>query len=99
MIRDYRSVEKAAAGGVGAYKLKKPPIADQMHVILWLIKANDLRFELGRYRDLMNFAQRQLSDRSKLSFPLDTFVGRTTASGRSRGGDWGARRPLILRQK
>ena len=46
-MRGDRGAEKAATGGVGAHKLKKPPLADQMHVILWVIKANDVRFEKG----------------------------------------------------
>lgn len=64
-MRDHRGAEKAATGGVGAHKLEKPPLADQMHVILWVIKANDIRFEKGMYSDIIKFVQHKAREQSK----------------------------------
>ena len=64
-MRGDRGAEKAATGGVGAHKLKKPPLADQMHVILWVIKANDVRFEKGIYSDIIKFVQHQAREQSE----------------------------------
>ena len=36
--------EKAKEAGQAACRLEKPPVADQVHVVLWVIKANDIRF-------------------------------------------------------
>ncbi|KAJ7326036.1 hypothetical protein OS493_028759 [Desmophyllum pertusum] len=60
LTRDDVSAQKAAAAGVGAHRLKKPPIADQIHVVLWVIKANDVRFQTGQYREIIKFVQDQL---------------------------------------
>ena len=65
LTRDYTSAAKAAEGGVGAYRLKKKPIADQMHVILWVIKANDVRFETGKYQEIIKFVQHQMREQSE----------------------------------
>ena len=65
-MRGDRGAEKAATGGVGAHKLKKPPLADQMHVVLWVIKANDIRFERGIYSDIIKFVQHQAREQSEL---------------------------------
>ena len=65
MERDQASAQKAAAAGVGAHRLEKPPIADQMHVVLWVIKADDIRFQLGKYREIINFVQDQLNKESE----------------------------------
>ena len=64
-MRGDRGAEKAATGGVGAHKLKKPPLADQMHVILWVIKANDVRFEKGIYSDIIKFVQHKAREQSE----------------------------------
>lgn len=56
----HASAQKAAAAGVGAHRLERPPIADQMHVVVWVIKANDIRFEQGKYREIINFVLHQL---------------------------------------
>jgi len=60
LTRDYTSTNKAEAAGAAACRLEKPPIADQMHVILWVIKANDIRFQTGKYREIIKFVQYQL---------------------------------------
>ena len=65
LVRGDKGAEKAAAGGVGAHKLKKPPLADQMHVILWVIKANDIRFEKGIYSDIIKFVQHKAREQSE----------------------------------
>ena len=65
MTRDQASAQKAADAGVGAHRLEKPPIADQMHVVLWVIKANDIRFEMGKYREIIKFVEHELSCASK----------------------------------
>ena len=65
MYRDDSSAEKAAKGGVGAHGFERPPIADQMHVVVWVIKANDIRFEQGQYRELINFVLDRLKSESE----------------------------------
>ena len=65
LTRDYTSAAKAVEGGVGAHRLKKKPIADQMHVILWVIKANDVRFETGKYQEIIKFVQHQMREQSE----------------------------------
>lgn len=65
LTRDYTSTHKSEAAGVAACRLKKPPIADQKHVILWVIKANDIRFQKGKYREIIKFVQDQLREASE----------------------------------
>ena len=65
LTRDRASARKAARAGVGAHRLDKPPIADQMHVVVWVIKANDIRFETGQYREIINFVLHQLRKESE----------------------------------
>ena len=65
MYRDDLSAGKAATGGVGAHRFERPPIADQMHVVVWVIKANDVRFEQGQYRELINFVLDRLKNESE----------------------------------
>lgn len=65
LTRDYTSTNKAEAAGAAACRLEKPPIADQMHVILWVIKANDIRFQTGKYREIIKFVQYQLRKASE----------------------------------
>ncbi|XP_022804650.1 uncharacterized protein LOC111341877 isoform X2 [Stylophora pistillata] len=60
--RDEESARKAKAAGQGAHKLEKPPITDQMHVVLWVIKAIDIRFGLGQYREIIKYVQDQLRE-------------------------------------
>ena len=36
-----------------------------MHVILWVIKANDVRFETGKYREIIKFVQHQMKEQSE----------------------------------
>ena len=78
--RDDESTLKAKAAGQGAHKLEKPPLADQMHVVIWVIKANDIRFEKGRYRDIIKYVQDQLREASKYSLtPVTPFKFRCDA--------------------
>ena len=65
MTRDRENAKKAQATGVGAHRLEKGPIADQMHVVLWVIKSVDIRFQLGKYREIINFVQDQLNKESE----------------------------------
>lgn len=65
LTRDYVSSQMAEAAGVGAHRLKKPPVADQKHVVLWVIKGNDIRFQKGRYREIIKFVQDQLQKASE----------------------------------
>ncbi|XP_078380063.1 uncharacterized protein LOC144663008 isoform X2 [Oculina patagonica] len=60
LTRDYKSAQKAEAAGVGAHRLKRPPILDRIHVVLWVIKANDIRFQTGQYREIIKFVQDRL---------------------------------------
>ncbi|XP_078380120.1 uncharacterized protein LOC144663055 isoform X2 [Oculina patagonica] len=61
LTRGSESAKKAEAAGVGAHRLKKPPILDQTHVVLWVINGNDIRFQKGQYREKIKFVQNQLS--------------------------------------
>ena len=65
MTRDDVSAQKAATAGVGAHRLEKRPIVDQMHVVLWVIKANDVRFQKGQYSEIIKFVQDQLKRESE----------------------------------
>lgn len=60
LTRDSTSTHKAETAGAAACRLEKPPIVDQTHVILWVIKANDIRFQKGKYREIIKFVQDQL---------------------------------------
>jgi len=73
LTRDHASAQKAAAAGVGAHRLERPPIADQMHVVVWVIKANDIRFEQGKYREIINFVQHQLKRETITIITVMTF--------------------------
>ena len=59
------NAQKAEATGVGAHRLKKPPILDRIHVVLWVIKANDVRFQQGQYREIIKFVQDRLKQESE----------------------------------
>lgn len=54
------SAQLAVAAGPAAYKLEKRPLVDQMHVVFWVIKGVDIRFEEGKYREIIKFVQEQL---------------------------------------
>lgn len=51
----------AKEAGQAAHRLKKPPLADQVHVALWVIKGNDIRFENDQYMDKFTFVQQKLN--------------------------------------
>ena len=59
--------QMAEKAGQAAHRLEKPPIADQVHVVLWVIKADDIRFVNGQYMDKFNFVQQILTE-SEVSF-------------------------------
>lgn len=63
--RGSEGAQKSESAGVAAHRLEKPPIVDQMHVILWVIKAVDIRFQLGQYREKIKFVQDQLRKASE----------------------------------
>ena len=65
LTRDQVSTQMTEAVGVGAHRLNKPPLADQKHVVLWVIKGNDIRFQKGRYREIIKFVQDQLKEASE----------------------------------
>lgn len=65
LMRDHASAMRTMEGGVGAHKYEKPPIADQKHVVLWVIRANDIRFEQGKYREIINFVLNMLKRESE----------------------------------
>ena len=54
------SAQKAEAAGVAAHRLEKPPILDRIHVVLWILKAIDIRFKTGHYRESIKFVQDRL---------------------------------------
>jgi len=53
--------EKAKEAGQAAYRLERPPVADQVHVVLWVIKANDIRFVNHQYLDKFDFVRQMLN--------------------------------------
>ena len=57
--------QKAESAGVAVHRLKKPLIVDQMHVVLWVIKAVNIRFQMGQYREKIKFVQDQLKKASE----------------------------------
>ena len=65
MSRDHMSAQLAVATGPAAYKLEKCPLVDQMHVVFWVIKGVDIRFEEGKYREIIKFVQEQLRSASE----------------------------------
>lgn len=65
LTRGEESAQKAKAAGQGAHRLKRRPLADQMHVVLWVIKATDIRFEKGQYSEIIKYVQEQLREASK----------------------------------
>ena len=65
LTRGSMGAQKAESAGVAAHRLKKRPIVDQMHVVLWVIKAVDIRFQMGQYREKIEFVQDQLKKASE----------------------------------
>lgn len=61
LTRDTTSKWKAMKGGVAAYKFEKPPVADQMHAVIWVMSAVDPRFEKGSYRENLAFVKHILN--------------------------------------
>ena len=53
--------------GTAGYRLSKPPISDQVHVVLWVVKANDVRLTQGKYMDKFGFLRQQLGKESELT--------------------------------
>lgn len=62
LTRGEESAQKAKAAGQGAHRLKRRPLADQMHVVLWVIKATDIRFEKGQYSEIIEYVKEQLQE-------------------------------------
>ena len=58
-------VKRRSAGAAG-HKLNKPPIAYQAHVVLWVIKANDVRLTRDKYMDKFKFVTQMLAQECKL---------------------------------
>lgn len=71
--RDHESAQLAEAAGPAAYKLEKRPLVDQMHVVFWVIKGVDIRFEKGKYREIIKFVQEQLKRAIITIFTVITF--------------------------
>lgn len=71
--RDHESAQLAEAAGPAAYKLEKRPLVDQMHVVFWVINGVDIRFEKGKYREIIKFVQDQLRRAIIAIFTVITF--------------------------
>lgn len=52
---------KRRSAGAAGHKLNKPPIAQQAHVVLWVIKANDVRLTKDKYKDKFKFVTQMLA--------------------------------------
>ena len=59
------SAQLAVAAGPAAYRLEKRPL-EQMHVVFWVIQGVDIRFEKGKYKEIIKFVQEQLQSASEL---------------------------------
>ena len=57
--------QMADEAGQAAHRLEKPPVADQVHVVLWVIKANDIRFVNDQYMDKFDFVRQKLNKEGK----------------------------------
>ncbi|XP_032227443.2 uncharacterized protein LOC116610889 [Nematostella vectensis] len=55
---------KAASVGKAGHKMNKPPLSRQVHAVLWVIKANDVRLANEMYRDKFKFLKDRLSQES-----------------------------------
>ena len=62
--------EMADKAGQAAHRLDKPPIADQVHVVLWVIKADDIRFVNDKYMDKFDFVRQILNREGEFSCHL-----------------------------
>ena len=51
LTRGSEGAQKTESAGVVTHRLEKPPIVDNTHVILWAIKAVDIRFQMEQYRE------------------------------------------------
>lgn len=56
-----RAEQLTKEAGQAAHRLERPPVADQVHVVLWVIKANDIRFENDQYMDKFDFMRQILN--------------------------------------
>ncbi|XP_048587987.1 uncharacterized protein LOC116605567 [Nematostella vectensis] len=59
--REELGARKAASVGTAAHKMNKPPLSRQVHTVLWVIKADDIRLANDRYKDKFKFVRYQLS--------------------------------------
>ena len=66
MCRDHESAQLTVAAGPAAYRLEKRPLVEQMHVVFWVIQGVDIRFEKGKYKEIIKFVQKQLQSASEL---------------------------------
>ena len=66
------AMEMAKTAGRAACNLEKPPVADQVHVVLWVIKANDVRFTRDLYRDKFEFVREILNREGELESHYST---------------------------
>ena len=62
---------KRRSAGAGGHKLNKPPISDQVHVVLWVIKANDVRLTQDKYYDKFKFVTQMLKKECKFNLNSD----------------------------
>lgn len=73
MCRDHVSAQLAVAAGPAAYRLEKRPLVEQMHVVFWVIQGVDIRFEKGKYKEIIKFVQEQLQSATITVFTVITF--------------------------
>lgn len=63
--REDRGKSQAARAGKGGYKLNKPPLSQQVHVVLWVIKGDDIRLLNEEYEQKLNFVLHRLGRECK----------------------------------
>ena len=66
--RGYMGKQKTKSAGTAAYKLNKPPLSRQLHVVLWVIKGDDVRLINEDYLDRLNFVLSKLRDEGESAF-------------------------------
>ncbi|XP_028512822.1 uncharacterized protein LOC110232104 [Exaiptasia diaphana] len=60
--RGATGAQKTKSVGIAAHKLNKPPLKKQLHVVLWIIKGDDIRLITEQYQDKLNFILSKLRD-------------------------------------
>ncbi|XP_031570349.1 uncharacterized protein LOC116304716 [Actinia tenebrosa] len=78
--RQDRGQSQTARAGKGGYRLNKPPISHQVHVVLWVIKGDDVRVLNEDYHQKLNFVLHRLGRESITLLTVITHSDRIDSS-------------------